>query len=116
MNDWNDTQPIYLQIRELILNRILSGDIDEGEPIPSVRQVAAQERINPLTVSKAFGLLVHEGLVEKRRGLGMFVAAGARHKGLTRERERFLSQEWPDIMNRIRTLDLQVEDLLREVQ
>ncbi|MDA1074214.1 MAG: GntR family transcriptional regulator [Proteobacteria bacterium] len=116
MSDWNETQPIYLQIRELILKRILSGDISEGEAIPSVRQVAAAERINPLTVSRAFQLLVDEGLIEKRRGLGMFVSEGARARGLERERNRFLTQEWPETVRRMRSLNLDVADLLQPEQ
>ena len=112
MNEWKDNEPIYLQLRQLVLSQILSGSLPEGEAVPSVRQVASQERINPLTVSKAYQTLVDEGLREKRRGLGMFVNEGARAQALERERQRFLSEEWPATLARIENLQLDAEHLL----
>ena len=112
MHEWKDNEPIYLQLRQLVLSQILSGSLPEGEAVPSVRQVASQERINPLTVSKAYQTLVDEGLLEKRRGLGMFVNEGARAQALERERQRFLSQEWPATLARIENLQLDAEHLL----
>lgn len=112
MSDWNDNQPIYLQLRQLVLSRILSGSLPEGEAVPSVRQVASDERINPLTVTKAYQLLVDEGLIEKRRGLGMFVTGGAKEKALEQERQRFLREEWPQTMARIQELKLNPKKLL----
>lgn len=112
MSDWQDNQPIYLQLRQLVLSRILSGSLPEGEAIPSVRQVASDERINPLTVTKAYQLLVDEGLIEKRRGLGMFVTAGAQDRALAQERQRFLRQEWPQTLARIHELKLNPKQLL----
>ncbi|MDP6374408.1 MAG: GntR family transcriptional regulator [Pseudomonadales bacterium] len=112
MGDWKDNEPIYLQLRDLVLTQILGGLIAEGEAVPSVRQVASEERINPLTVSKAYQLLVDEGLLEKRRGLGMFVAQGAQQAALSQERERFLNEEWPETLARIHALQLDTEQLL----
>ncbi len=112
MSEWKDNQPIYLQLRQLMLSQIMSGALAEGEAIPSVRQVASDERINPLTVTKAYQLLVEAGLVEKRRGLGMFVTPGARDKALQTERERFLQDEWPQMLVRMRELQLDPNALL----
>ncbi len=112
MSDWRDNEPIYLQLRQLVVSRILSGALPEGESIPSVRQVASDERINPLTVTKAYQMLVEEGLLEKRRGLGMFVTAGAQKLALGQERTRFLSEEWPQTIARIRELQLDPAQLL----
>ncbi len=106
MSQWNDNEPIYMQLRTAVLHRILSGSLPEGEAVPSVRQVAADERINPLTVSKAYQMLVDEGLLEKRRGLGMFVRDGARAQALEQERQTFLQQDWPRIRARIDALGL----------
>ena len=114
MPDWDDNTPIYLQLRATVLQRILSGSLSEGEAVPSVRQVAADEKINPITVSKAYQMLVDEGLLEKRRGLGMFVEAGARDKALVQERDAFLVTEWPRIRARIESLGLDASDLLGE--
>lgn len=113
MSDWDDGTPIYLQLRSIVVHRIMSGSLPEGEAVPSVRQVAAEEKINPLTVSKAYQILVDEGLLEKRRGVGMYVQAGARNAALAQEREVFLQQEWPRIKNRIEGLGLEVAQLLR---
>ena len=112
MSEWKDNEPIYLQLRQLVLSQILSGSLPEGEAVPSVRQVAAEERINPLTVSKAYQTLVDEGLLEKRRGLGMFVNEGARAKALEQERQHFMSEEWPAMLVRIQDLQLDAEHLL----
>ena len=110
--EWNDGQPIYRQIRDLVVARILEGAIAEGDPLPSVRQVAADYRVNPLTVLKAYQQLVEEQLVEKRRGLGMYVSLGARALLLAAERQSFLTEQWPRIQATIRRLGLSAEELL----
>ena len=112
MREWNDNEPIYRQLQRIVLGRILSGTLPEGEAVPSVRTVAGQERINPLTVSRAYQVLVDQGLLEKRRGLGMFVAPGARAAARRQERERFLKEEWPATRALIATLGLELDDLL----
>ena len=109
---WNDKDPIYRQLKDRILEMILEGVFVEGESLPSVRQLASEHRINPLTVSKAMQMLVDEELVEKRRGLGMFVREGAKSALIASERDRFLSQEWPAILNKIERLGLSTDDLL----
>ena len=114
MTDWDDREPIYVQLAQTVLENILRGALPEGEAVPSVRQVASQERINPLTVSRGYQILVDDGLLEKRRGLGMFVAAGARDLALERERSRFLANEWPKTRSRIALLGLNVDQLLAE--
>ena len=114
MNNWDDSVPIYMQLRTTVLQRILNKTLLEGDAVPSVRQVAADEKINPITVSKAYQMLVDEGLLEKRRGLGMFVMSGARDKALVQERNTFLSDEWPRIRDRIDSLGLSLDDLLGE--
>src|SRR5215510_10750385 len=95
--EWNDSQPIYLQLRDRVVAMILDGVLKEGDPLPSVRTVAAEYRLNPLTVLKGYQELVDEGLVETRRGLGMFINAGARNSLLEAERRKFLAQDWPRI-------------------
>lgn len=110
-SEWNDSQPIYRQIRDRVVAMILDGLLKPGDPLPSVRQVAAESRVNPLTVLKAYQQLADERLVEKRRGLGMFVNPGARDLLLTAERERFLSEQWPQIHATIQRLGL-ADDLL----
>ncbi|HEX5056594.1 MAG TPA: GntR family transcriptional regulator [Gammaproteobacteria bacterium] len=112
--NWNDQQPIYRQLRDRIVAMILDGSLKEGDPVPSVRQVAAEYQLNPLTVLKGYQALVDEGLVEKRRGLGMFVLPGARKKLMTNEREQFLRGEWPRILERIERLGLDIPTLLKE--
>ena len=109
--EWNDSQPIYRQIRERVVAMILDGLIKEGDPLPSVRVVATESRVNPLTVLKAYQQLVDERLVEKRRGRGLFVNPGARALLLHAERERFLAEQWPDIHATIQRLGL-AEELL----
>ena len=111
---WDETKPIYTQLRDRVLNGIVSGALAEGEAVPSVRQVAASEKINPITVSRAYQMLVDEELLEKRRGLGMFVREGAQQRAMERERELFLGEEWPQIKARIAMLGLDLPTLLRE--
>jgi GntR family transcriptional regulator len=112
--EWNDSQPIYRQVRDRVVAMILDGVLQEGDPIPSVRTVAAEYRVNPLTVLKGYQELVDEGLVESRRGLGMFVTAGARSMLLQGERQKFLGQEWPRIKAAIQRLGLKPEELLND--
>jgi GntR family transcriptional regulator len=109
---WDDNQPIYWQLREKTVAAILDGTLSEGQPLPSVRQVAVDFQINPLTVSKAYQSLVDDELVEKRRGVGMFVRDGARRQLLASEREKFLTEEWPRLATRIEQLGLKLEDLI----
>lgn len=109
---WNDTQPIYRQLRDRVVALILDGVLKEGDPLPSVRHVAAEYRVNPLTVLKGYQELVDEGLVEKRRGIGMFVKPGARDLLLAAERQKFLAEEWPRVSATIQRLGLTPEDLL----
>jgi DNA-binding transcriptional regulator YhcF (GntR family) len=110
--EWNDSQPIYRQLRDRVVAMILDGVLKEGDPLPSVRTVAAEYRVNPLTVLKGYQQLVDEQLVEKRRGLGMFVNVGARNLLLAGERQKFLQDEWPRIQATIQRLGLQAEELL----
>ena len=111
--EWNDSQPIYRQLRDRVVDLILDGALNEGDPLPSVRTVAADYRLNPITVLKSYQQLVDEELVEKRRGLGMFVKPGARERLLAAEREKFLAEQWPRIDATIRRLGLTAEELLR---
>jgi GntR family transcriptional regulator len=110
--EWNADQPIYRQLRDRVVAMILDGVLSEGDPLPSVRSVAADHRVNPLTVLKGYQELVDEGLVESRRGLGMFVNAGAHRRLLAAERRRFLAEEWPRVSATIRRLGLNPDDLL----
>ena len=110
--EWNDNQPIYRQLRDRVVAMILDGVLKEGDPLPSVRNVAAEYRVNPLTVLKGYEQLVNEELVEKRRGLGLFVRDGTRKLLLAAEREKFLDEEWPRIYETIERLGLAAEDLL----
>src|SRR4030081_3422541 len=110
--EWNDSQPIYRQLRDRVVAMILDGVLKEGDPLPSVRNVAAESRVNPLTVMKGYQQLVDEGLVETRRGLGMYINTGARKVLLQGERERFLKEEWPRMREHIERLGLTVEELL----
>lgn len=109
---WRDDQPIYLQLQERIKSMILDGSLAEGEALPSVRKVATQFQVNPLTVMKSYQLLVDGGLVEKRRGRGMYCLKGARKRLLEQEKLRFISEEWPRIVNRMRQLGIGPEELL----
>jgi len=110
--EWNDNQPIYRQLRDRVVAMILDRVLKEGDSLPSVRNVAAEYRVNPLTVLKSYQELVDEELVEKRRGLGMFVKAGARNLLLTGERQKFLAEEWPRIYQTIQRLGLRTKELL----
>jgi GntR family transcriptional regulator len=110
--EWNDSQPIYRQLRDRVVAMILDGVLKEGDPLPSVRNVAAEYRVNPLTVLKGYQQLVDEGLVESRRGLGMFINAGARSLLLEAERQKFLGEEWPRVRATIERLGLKAEELL----
>ena len=112
MDDWNDGQPIYRQLRDRVVAMILEGQLNEGDPLPSVRNVSADSRVNPLTVLKAYQQLVDEFLVEKRRGLGMFVRQGARATLMKDEREKFLTEQWPQVLATIRRLGLDARELL----
>jgi len=109
---WNDNQPIYRQLRDRVVAMILDGALKEGDPLPSVRTVATEYRVNPLTVLKGYQELVDEKLVEKRRGLGMFVTAGARNMLMKGERQKFLQEEWPRVYETIQRLGLKAEELL----
>ena len=110
--EWNDNQPIYRQLRDRVVAMILDGALKEGDPLPSVRTVAADYRLNPLTVLKGYQELVDEELVEKRRGLGMYVKDGARNMLLKGERQKFLAEDWPRIQETIQRLGLDAEQLL----
>jgi GntR family transcriptional regulator len=110
--NWNESQPIYRQLRDRVVAMILEGVLKEGDPLPSVRNVAAEYRLNPLTVLKGYQQLVDEQLVEKRRGRGMFVSDGAKHALLKDERQKFLEDEWPKVVATISRLGLDAEQLL----
>jgi GntR family transcriptional regulator len=109
--EWNDSQPIYRQLRDQGVHMILDGVLKEGDPLPSVRNVASEYRVNPLTVLKAYQELVDEELVETRRGLGMFVKTGARDLLLKGERQKFLSEEWPRVAATIERLGITQKEL-----
>jgi GntR family transcriptional regulator len=112
-SEWNDGQPIYRQLRDRVVAMILDGVLNEGDPLPSVRNVAAEFRVNPLTVLKAYQELVDEELVEKKRGLGMFVKAGARNLLLKGERQKFLAEHWPRVAATIQRLGITPKELMR---
>ena len=112
--EWNDSQPIYRQLRDRVVALILEGTLNEGDPLPSVRNVAAEYRLNPITVLKAYQELVDEQLVESRRGRGMFINSGARELLLEGEREKFLSEHWPRVFATIRRLGLKADELLAD--
>jgi GntR family transcriptional regulator len=111
-SEWNDSQPIYRQLRDRVVAMILDGLLKEGDPLPSVRNVAAEYRVNPLTVLKGYQELVDEQLVETKRGLGMFVNAGARNLLLKGERQKFLTDQWPAIAATIQRLGITPKELL----
>ena len=113
---WNEDQPIYRQLRDRVVAMILEGVLGDGDALPSVRNVAAEYRLNPLTVLKGYQELVDEGLVEKKRGRGMFVNDGARLQLLKDERQRFLEKEWPQVVATIKRLDLDPGALLEDVK
>src|SRR5215213_2882747 len=110
--EWNDSQPIYRQLRDRVVALILDGVLKEGDPLPSVRNVAAEYRVNPLTVLKGYQELVDEELVETKRGRGMFIKPGARDLLLAGERQKFLAEQWPRISATIQRLGLTPEELL----
>jgi len=110
--NWNNKEPIYLQLRDRLVELIMDGLLLEGDALPSVRKISSEQRINPITVSKAFQMLVDEELVEKRRGLGMYVVTGAKDKLARQEKIKFLNEEWPQIEERIERLGLGLDDLL----
>ncbi len=114
--DWNDSQPIYRQLRDRVVAMILDGVLNEGDPLPSVRTVAQEYRVNPITVLKGYQQLVDEQLVESRRGRGMFINTGARNLLLRGERQKFLNEEWPKIFATIQRLGLEPGDLLQSQQ
>ncbi len=110
--EWNDSQPIYRQLRDRVVAMILDGVLNEGDPLPSVRTVAAEYRVNPITVLKGYQQLVDEQLVETKRGRGMFINAGARDVLLQGERQKFLAEQWPRIHATIQRLGLTPKELL----
>jgi GntR family transcriptional regulator len=110
--NWHDNSPIYRQLKQRVISMMLDGLLKPGDALPSVRQIAAEYQLNPITVSRAYQELADETLVEKRRGLGMYVTDGAREKLLTSEREQFLKNEWPAVLERMRSLGLSVKELL----
>jgi GntR family transcriptional regulator len=112
-SEWNDSQPIYRQLRDRVVAMILDGVLKEGDSLPSVRTVAAEYRVNPLTVLKGYQQLADEGLVETRRGRGMFINSGARNLLMQGERQKFLAEEWPRIHATIQRLGLDTEELLK---
>ena len=109
---WDPDKPIYLQLYQQVITRILDGYIKEGEALPSVRKVAAEYQLNPITISKAYQMLQDEAVVEKQRGKGLFVMPGAQELMLDRERDSFLSHQWPEILMQISRLKLSAEHLL----
>ena len=111
-NDWNDNQPIYLQLREKVIGLILDDVLKDGDALPSVRNVSAEYRVNPITVSKAYQTLVDDALISKKRGLGMFVEEGAKSKLLDSEKQKFINEDWPVIVRRIQRLGLTADELL----
>ena len=111
-SQWSDSQPIYRQLRDRVVALILDGVLKEGDPLPSVRNVAAEYRVNPLTVLKGYQQLVDEQLVEKKRGIGMFVKTGARNLLVAGERQKFVAEQWPRVYATIRRLGLIPEELL----
>mgnify|MGYP000589667115 FL=1 len=112
---WDPDTPIYIQLYQQVVTRILDGYITEGEPLPSVRKVAAEYQLNPITISKAYQMLQDENIVEKQRGKGLFVKHGVQDTILNRERENFLSAQWPKILEQINRLKLSTEDLLQPI-
>lgn len=116
MTEWQDNQPIFRQLADKITEQILQGIWPEGEPLPSVRTVSADLKINHLTVMKGYQLLVDEGLVEKRRGQGMYVASGALNQLKTQQRQQFLEQQIPQIAATLTQIDMSLEDLMQQLK
>ena len=111
-NDWPNNAPIYRQLKDRIVAMLLDGLLKPGDALPSVRRIAADFQLNPITVSRAYQELADATLVEKRRGIGMYVTDGAREKLIVSERARFLQEEWPQMLERIRRLGMNMEELL----
>ncbi len=116
IQEWREDVPIYRQIKDRVISAILDGSIKEGESIPSVRTVAVDLQVNPLTVSKAYQELADEGIVERRRGLGMFVPEGLRARLSSSERDGFLKTEWPQIVERIKRLAIDPVELIKTIK
>ncbi len=114
--NWNDNQPIYRQLRDRVVAMILEGALGDGDVLPSVRNVAAEYRLNPLTVLKGYQELVDEDLVEKKRGRGMFIKDGAGAALLKDERQRFLDEQWPRVVEMIERLGLRPNELLKSIE
>ena len=115
-NDWHNNAPIYRQLKDRIIGMLLDGLLKPGDPLPSVRQIAAELQLNPITVMRAYQELADATLVEKRRGVGMYVTDGAREKLLVSERERFLREEWPPLLERIRRLGMSMKELMQSAK
>ena len=113
-NSWHDNAPIYRQLKEKVVSMILGEDLQPGDALPSVRQIAADFQLNPITVSRAYQELVDENIIEMRRGLGMFVLEGAKDRLLASERERFLNEEWPAVLERIERLGISLHSLIQD--
>ncbi len=113
---WRSDTPIYLQLRDRIAELILDSQLTDDDPLPSVREVAAEHQVNPLTVLKGYQLLVDEQIVESRRGRGMYVMAGAREQLLQLQRKQFIDEEWPLIRAKVDRLELKWDDLLAQVR
>ncbi|BCT94005.1 GntR family transcriptional regulator [Lysobacter helvus] len=111
--EWSDGAPIYRQLKDRVVAMLLDGILKPGDALPSVRQVAAEYQLNPITVSRAYQELADEAIVEKRRGLGMYVTEGASEKLLSSERDRFLKEEWPLVLERIQRLGLSLDRLMQ---
>jgi GntR family transcriptional regulator len=114
--EWNDSEPIYRQLKARVVSMLLEGRIAPGGQLPSVRQIAADFQLNPITVSKAYQELVVDGLIEMRRGMGMFVTEGASKKLLNSERERFMQEEWPKTIERMEQLGIDPEQLIAKIK
>ncbi|WMW79601.1 GntR family transcriptional regulator [Undibacterium cyanobacteriorum] len=115
-HDWHDNAPIYRQLKDKVVNMILNEELKSGEALPSVRQIAAEFQLNPITVSRAYQELVDESIVEMKRGLGMFVLDGAKERLLESERARFMSEEWPALLKRIENLGIDIKTLLKQAK
>ncbi|MBR7781806.1 GntR family transcriptional regulator [Undibacterium luofuense] len=111
-HNWHDNAPIYRQLKEKVVQMILQAQLAPGDALPSVRQIAADFELNPLTVSRAYQELVDEGIIEMKRGLGMFVLDGAKDRLLQSERERFLQEEWPAVLKKMQSLGIRIDDLI----
>lgn len=111
---WNNKQPIYLQLKDAVVTQILDGSIAEGEMIPSIRQISMEYQLNPLTVSKAYQILVDDGIIKKQRGIGMHVIVGARQKLLAYQKQFFLEKEWPLLKQKLARLQIDLKELIDE--